>query len=435
MKSKLNEFFYKKNVLILGFGLEGHSTLNVLKDIDCEITIADRKLQITPDIEVYNLITGENYLSHLNDFDIIMKSPGIALKNDVSDEVKKKITSQTDLLLRFCDSKIIGVTGTKGKSTTSSLIYHFLRACGKDTMLIGNIGVPPLDKISEIKPDTVIVCEMSCHQLEYVKASPNIAVLLNIYPEHLDHYASFSDYKAAKQNIFMYQNSDDVLIANMECICDKMNMKNMKKITASFNIPCDVFIDGENLKVLDLYIPLEQINTTLKGNHNLFNIGIALACVKEAGCDIDFAVASLPSFKGLEHRLEYVGNINGVEYINDSISTVPQTVIAAVKAFDSVDTLILGGMDRGISYDKLTDFLNKGVVKNIIVMPDSGFRIADKLDRSAVNVFPVSNMIEAVSKAKEVATHRCILSPAAASYGFYKNFEERGRDFKQLILS
>ena len=140
------------------------------------------------------LCCGENYLNCLDDCDVIMKATGVILKNIVSDEIKAKITSQTDLFLRFCDNMIIGITGTKGKSTTSSLIKFFIEKSGKDTMLIGNIGVPPLERREEFTKDCVIVCEMSCHQLEYVKASPDVAVLLNIYPEHLDHYTDFAAY-------------------------------------------------------------------------------------------------------------------------------------------------------------------------------------------------------------------------------------------------
>ena len=186
MLNKLNDFFKGRRVLVLGLGREGRSTLDILKNIDCQIGIADRNLTVTDEISEYELYGGENYLDCLDKFDIIMKSPGIALLDKVSPEVKAKITSQTDLLLRFCENKIVGITGTKGKSTTSSLTCHILKNCGLDAVLIGNIGIPPLEKISEFNSNTIIVCEMSCHQLEYVKASPDISVLLNVFEEHLE---------------------------------------------------------------------------------------------------------------------------------------------------------------------------------------------------------------------------------------------------------
>ena len=160
---------------------------------------------------------------------------------------------------------------------------------------------------------------------------------------------------------------------------------------------------------------------------------MALAAAAENGCDLNKAIEAVSSFNGLEHRMETVRTVNGVKYINDSISTIPLAAINAVKTFNA-DTLIIGGMDRGINYDSLVEFLNKGIVENIICLPDSGYRIADML-KTPSKVFKVKDMEEAVKKASEEAKHCCVLSPAAASYGFYKNFEERGRHFKQLVAS
>lgn len=435
MKEKLHNFFRGKKVVILGFGREGRSTLELIKDFDCEIAIADINLQIDSSIEQYQLINGVDYLKNLNDFDIIMKTPGVVLKNKVSSEVKEKITSQTDLLLRFCENTIIGISGTKGKSTVSSLIYHLLVNNNCDAQLIGNIGIPPLQNIRQFNEKTIIVCEMSCHQLEYVRASPDIAVLLNIYPEHLDHYASFDDYQIAKEKIYMHQKTDDILITNIECIGDKMNMKNMRKITASYGVPCDIFADSHQLKVMENYIPLSDIHTSLKGAHNLFNIGIALAAAELTGVSVEKSLSVLDGFKGLEHRLESFANINGVEFINDSISTIPQTAIAALKAFDGVDTILIGGMDRGISYENLAEYIdNRSEVKNIIALPDSGYKMSELIKNPNITVSKAEDMAAAVQIAKKVSEKRCILSPAAASYGFYKNFEERGSHFKQLVL-
>ena len=183
---KLKAFFEGKKVVILGFGREGRSTLKLLGNCNCKsITVADMNPVPESETEGCTLCCGEDYLTCLDDCDIIMKAPGVILKNIVSDEIKAKITSQTDLFLRFCDNMIIGITGTKGKSTTSSLIKFFIEKSGKDTMLIGNIGVPPLERREEFTKDCVIVCEMSCHQLEYVKASPDVAVLLMFTPNTL----------------------------------------------------------------------------------------------------------------------------------------------------------------------------------------------------------------------------------------------------------
>ena len=435
MYNKIKSFFEGKRVVILGYGREGISTLKLISDMGCKsITIADKNEDVKNQIENaerYSFCLGEDYLSCLDDCDIIMKAPGIGLKNSVSEEIKEKITSQTDIFLQTCECKIIGITGTKGKSTTSSLIYHILKESGYDTMLIGNIGVPPLERMSEFKKDTVIVCEMSCHQLEYVKASPDVSVLLNIYPEHLDHYESFEAYADAKLNIFRYQTEKDTLIIGYE-VKEKADTK--AEITVA-GFGCGdigtrdngIFINGE-------FISADRIDTRLKGEHNLYNIAIAFYAAMKVGCTIEDCLKALPSFKGLAHRLEFVGTVNGAEYINDSISTAPQTAIAALKAYPDTDTLIIGGMDRGISYDELAEFLNgKTSVRNLIILPDSGKRAAKDVTNPDIEKLYADDMQMAVEIAKQVTRVRCILSPAAASYGFYKNFEERGSHFKALL--
>lgn len=430
--AELKRFFDNKNVVILGFGREGKSTLKLLRDMNCKsITIADKNELDPSQTEGCKLCCGENYLSCLDDCDIIMKAPGIGLKNTVTDSIKAKITSQTDLFLRFTESTVIGVTGTKGKSTTSTLIYSFAKACGKKTMLIGNIGVPPLEHIDEYTDDMLIVCEMSCHQLEYVKASPDISVLLNVYPEHLDHYESFEAYRNAKLNIFKYQNEDDTLI-----IADELkDLADTKADVYTVGFGCGDIGTKDGAIYLDgTVISKERISTRLKGEHNLYNIAIALFAAKKAGCDIETCLSYLPQFSGLEHRLEFVGVVNGAEYINDSISTAPQTAVAALNAYPDTDTLIIGGMDRGIPYDVLCDKLNGDTsVKNLIILPDSGKRAAQGVVNPDIKKLYADDMRQAVELAKQHTKVRCILSPAAASYGFYKNFEERGRHFKSLL--
>ncbi len=431
MRNKLEEFFKGKRVLILGLGREGRSTLDILKNIDCTIGIADRNLIATDELSEYELYLGENYLNCLGSFDIIMKSPGIALLNMVSDEIKAKITSQTDLLLRFRENTIIGITGTKGKSTTSSLTCHILKECGKNAILIGNIGIPPLERIDEFTEDTIIVCEMSCHQLEYVQASPDIAVLLNIFEEHLDHYVDFNAYKNAKENIYHFMDEKGTLIIGSDCVHEEFGFD---VLTASLdNGEADIYVTNDTLSINGIKIPISGISTKLIGHHNFYNIGIAMCVALALGCDKDKALEAVSTFNGLPHRLENIGTFGGVQYINDSISTCPSTAIAAVKSFDKVDTIIIGGMDRGIDYTELVSFINSSDIENIILLPDSGYRIYSELDGKKRNIYKAENLIDAVRYAKTVTKVRCLLSPAAASYGFYKNFEERGEHFKELV--
>lgn len=429
--NKLRPIFEGKRAVILGFGREGKVWLDILRRLDCcsEIAVADMnplELEV-PHVEP---ISGEHYLEECADFDLILQSPGVIVKNRLDAAAKTKIFTQTNALLSLKPCRIIGVTGTKGKSTTSSLIYHFLQACGIPSMLIGNIGVPPLERLEEMSPETVAVCEMSCHQLEFARHSPDIAVLLNIFPEHLDHYVDFKAYAEAKRNIARFQRDGDCAFANAELF----PVEGGGSIySCAFGKEADVWTDGSSLFLFGERIPEDKLRTRLCGKHNLYNIAAALAAVSKAGADIETCLAALPEFKGLEHRLERVATINGVEYVNDSISTVPEAAIAAVNAFDGADCLILGGMDRGISYDVLGDFLNTGVVENVILLPDSGKRIGKLISNRRVNVIAASDMEKAVSLAARLAKRRVILSPASASYGFYRNFEERGMHFKELV--
>jgi UDP-N-acetylmuramoylalanine--D-glutamate ligase len=418
----MKNFFTNKTVLVLGLGLEGRSTFDILRNISCEIIVADKNPEAVKGLNC-KTYTGENYLDALYDseVDIIMKSPGISFKGlEIPAEIKAKITSQTDLLLRFRRNKIIGITGTKGKSTVSSLIEHILTSCGKEAALIGNIGVPPLAK--QFTPETILVTEMSCHQLEFVQASPDVAVFLNLYEEHLDHYNSFADYRAAKENIFLHQKSGDLLIYLDELESPKLLSTKSEKLALSYK-------NAGNYK------------SKLPGEHNNYNISVALEVCKRFNCDEKIMLEAVESFCGLPHRLEFVAVINGAEYVNDSICTIPRAAVLAVEAFPDTDTLILGGMDRGVDYSELVNFLlnldktKKCDIINLVVLPDSGHKVANMLKHSVLNIFYAQNMEDAVQYAVKVTKRRCILSPAAASYNTYKNFEERGEHFKALVRS
>lgn len=429
--SELKPIFCGKRCVILGFGREGKIWLDILQRLGCcaEIAVADMNEVNVP--EGVTLHCGADYLAACTGYDLILQSPGVIIKDKFDRDTKAKILTQTELLLRLKPCRIVGITGTKGKSTTSSLVYHFLTACGFDAMLIGNIGVPPLARLEEMTPDTVAVCEMSCHQLEFVHHSPDTAVLLNIYPEHLDHYVDFNAYAEAKRNIVRFQQENDTAVIGADCVPE---CAPARVLTAVFGAGADVCTDGSKITLCGREIPPEKIRTQLRGKHNMYNIAAALAAAQAMGADADKCLESLPLFKGLEHRLEYVAEKNGVEYINDSICTIPEAAIAAVNAFDDgADCIILGGMERGIPYDKLGDFLNTGVVEHVILLPDSGRRIGELVTNTYVKLHPAADMEQAVNIASAAAKRRVILSPAAASYGFYKNFEERGRHFKALV--
>ena len=450
MIDKLLEYLENKKILILGFGKEGISTYKFIRKHfpNKKIYIADKtnanEEMILKDKNV-DINFGDNYLDNLKDFDIIMKSPGISFVNIEIKDFKDKIKSELELFLEFIDVTTIGVTGSKGKSTTSSLIYQILKDQNKDTVLMGNIGVPVFDCIEDIRESTIVVLEMSSHQLEYMDVSPNIAILLNIYEEHLDHYKSIKEYAEAKINIGRFQKENDYFIYNVdnkiikECI-DEIETLNDIKYEVSYN--GNLSNDNSNkVYIKDDYIYINEnkvynINDkrNLLGNHNLNNIMFVLAVCNILKLNSKKAKETISNFKGLEHRMEYVGKYNNIIYYNDSIATIPEATINSIRALKNVDTLILGGMDRGISYNEFIKFLNSGVVRNLICMPDTGYKIADSLNCSS-NIYKVETLEEAVELSKKITRKDkiCLLSPAAASYGFFKNFVEKGNKYKELV--
>ncbi|MEG1614023.1 MAG: UDP-N-acetylmuramoyl-L-alanine--D-glutamate ligase [Oscillospiraceae bacterium] len=425
--SQAYEYFKNKRVLILGFGREGRSTYNYIRKYlpDMPLAIADQN-HINLEDENTTLICGHEYMSVVNDYDIIMKSPGISVR-DVSIDEKVVVTCQMELFLKFALCKKIGVTGTKGKTTTSTLIYKMLKSAGIDACLIGNIGVPVFEKLDDSR-GMVAVIEMSSHQLEFVRTSPDVAVITNIYPEHLDHYKGFDGYVNAKLNILRYQTSQDVLISNAD---QKITDFTDRQIKAK-HIQISVNDDEEN----EFLSKLARLNANLKGRHNAQDIFFAAATASIVGASNEAIEKGVAEFYGIPHRMELVGEFRGIKFYNDCIATIPTAVMLAVDALEDVDTLIIGGMDRGLDY---TDFITKLVdskISNIICLPDTGYKIGKELEKlNKNNVFFADDMQKAVeiSFAKTAKGKSCLLSPAASSYNCYKNFEEKGNHFKELV--
>lgn len=446
MYQQILEKIRNKKIAILGFGLEGKSTYQFIrKYLDIPLTIIDKKNILESNEELLkedsNLtcIWGEDYLEHLEGFDLIMKSPGVITKD--IDTHLLPFTSQLELLLEVAASQIIGITATKGKSTTCTLTYEALKKNGKDAYLLGNIGNPIFDDIEKFTEDTILVIEMSALQLEFVKHSPHIAAILNLYQDHLDHSGTVEHYHANKLNIFKYQKEFDYRI-----YCEDIEPLNSYMNDSYLGIPYAITLedkDGANVVFFrDNKIFLSQKELfdcnqefSLLGEHNLRNIMVVLAISEILGLDLEKTKEAILDFKPLEHRIEYVGTYHDILYYNDSIATIPMATISALKALKNVDTLIFGGMDRGIDYQELIDYLNLGTVRNLICMPTTGHKIGKLIDNKNVNCYFVDTLEEAVLKAKEVTLkkHICIMSPAASSYEYFKNFEEKGKAYKNLV--
>ena len=413
-----------KSILLIGFGREGRSSLEYIRKYlpEKEITISDRN-EIKTDDRFVKKITGEKYLEKINDFDIVFKSPGVSVKDiDIFD--RKKITCQTDLFLKFAPCKKVGITGSKGKTTTSTLIYSMLKEAGIDARLIGNIGVPVFECLEDVREDTVAVIEMSSHQLEFCSSSPSVAVFTNIFEEHLDHYTGgFSGYVNAKTNIARFQTENDTFIYN-----------------ASSDIPKYVNLDEIKSRKIAVQPEKEEVtveNEHLLGEHNKADILLSSAAAKCFGVTEDRIEKAVKNFGGIEHRMEKVGTFKGITFYNDCIATIPYAVISAVRALKNVGTLIIGGKDRGLDYSEFTAEIMNENIENIICMRDTGYKIGEELKKrgSNSNIFFAEDMDDAVRTAYEKTRKGkiCLLSPAASSYNVYKNFEEKGKHYKQLV--
>lgn len=425
---------------ILGFGREGNSTYNFIRKYlpNKLIYILDEK-EISLDDEYtvykkYNRITED-----LIEFDLIIKTPGISLKDIDIEKVKDKLTSQIELLLEVNKQNVIGITGTKGKSTTSSLIYNIIKDQGRKVFLVGNIGVPALDQIEEYK-DALIVTEMSSHQLEFVKTAPHIGIILNLFQDHLDHAGSVKHYHECKMNMLLKQDSNDIGIFDADNYYLKEITKDIDFKQTILNVSnereTNIYLKDNNIYLNgNLLVNANDIKRNILGDHNLKNIMYALLVTSLLNLDFEKAYQTISEFKSLEHRMELVGTYKDIIFYNDSIATIPEAVINACKTLKDVDTLIFGGQDRGIDYTSLIEYLNEGNIRNLICMPTTGFTIADKLTNKNINIYKIETLEEAVTKAFEVTDKNkiCLLSPAAPSYEYYKNFEEKGNAYKNLI--
>ena len=453
MRERIKSIIDGKTLLILGFGREGKSTYKLIRRYfpNKNLTISDKNSELLKENEFLasddklSLICGENYLNTINTFDLIIKSPGISFK-DVEIKNKETVSSQTDIFMRLFAKQVIGITGTKGKSTTSSLLFEILSAYNHDTVLIGNIGLPSFEIADKISENTIIIYELSSHQLEYISVAPAISVLLNIFQEHLDHYKSYEDYQLAKFNIASKQNKENSFIFNEDdkLIKHLMNNYEIKSKQYGFSVTheSDCFIQNNILS----YRQNEQIeeifdlsNTLrLKGEHNYKNIMAAVVCCKIVGVPNELINEKILSFKGLPHRLELLETNSSIKFYNDSIATIPEATIEAVRTLGNVDTLILGGYDRGIDYSHLVSFIGKADIKNIILLGKVGELLMtelQKLDNLKSLLFLTNNFSEIgrLIKNNTKAGSVCLLSPAASSYDMFKNFEHRGDMFKKIV--
>lgn len=447
-----------ENILILGFGREWKTSYNFIRKHlpNKHLTILDENQIWEIDDENTDILIEKINVERLKQFDLIVKTPWISFKWMNIEWLN--ITSQLELLLEVDRQNVIAITGTKGKSTTTTLLYEVVKNQKENTFLLWNIWVPIFEQIENFDEDSTLVIECSSHQLQYIKTSPHIAILLNLYPEHLDHYNSLEEYYNSKLKIFRFQKEWDYSIFDSQVAeyISNMRPKNIE-IGKDIHVQWDFVVINraslckggaeqseavgwENwtpsipLHKGDSTVKIYNINTkrNLLGDHNLRNIMNIFAVCDILGLDTKKATKIIWEFKPLSHRMELVWTFDGVTYYNDSIATIPESTINSLKSIKNVSTLLIGWMDRWINYDILVDFINNSDIKNIICLPKTWHDLLPKIKK---NTYKVDSMEQAVDIAKKVTEKWtvCLLSPAASSYTFFKNFEERWNVFKDLV--
>lgn len=425
--------FEGKKICIWGYGIEGKSTYAFIRKLfpEMELTIADggKGLEIAKDSTVHTICINDKDCD-FSKYDLVMKAPGIVLKDNQSSE---NISGEAQLFLKHYRNQTIGITGTKGKSTTTSLVHALLSEKYK-TVLVGNIGVACFDAIDEMENGAYAAFEISCHQLEYCQTSPHIGVYLNLFEEHLDHYGSFIKYGDAKFNNIKYMQEGDIAI--MHEMLDAYGYLDQAPVKTVL-IGKDIYAHGTDITIPNKTLSIHDCS--LKGEHNYQNLAVAWYIADALGIDEQQVLDACRKFHPLHHRLEYLGCKDSIHYVNDSISTIGQACIQALQSIDKVDVVLVGGMDRGIDYQDLERYLHERNDVQVIFMYATGHRIYEEMKEKNLlreHLYEVEDLKQAMELAKKICRkdYTILLSPAASSYDHFKNFEERGDVFKELAF-
>lgn len=439
MNKKFQEFKEKlttSKIAIIGLGVSNLPLLEYLYNLSCDVTIfQDNKLEI--DISKYNYPIHYG-LKELKGFDIIFRSPGcLPSREELQEEISRGayVTTEVAEVVRLTPSKVIGITGSDGKTTTTTLINLVLKANGYNTYLGGNIGTPLFTQIENMKENDIVVLELSSFQLMDMKTSPEIAVITNISPNHLDKHKDYEEYIKAKENIF--RNNDGILVLNYD-------NEVTNKITSSREIryfsketTTNAFYIHENNIYFQGKLIIDTSQLQIKGLHNYENICACLSAIYDM-IDLDTSVKAITDFKGVEHRIEFVREINGVKWYNDSVSSSPTRTIAGLNSFKEKIVLIAGGYDKNLDYTPLAEPILKKVSKLILFgnTKDKIYQaVINKKKEESLDIYICNTLEEVVSIAHQVSIPKEIVlfSPASASFDMFKNFADRGKQFKDLV--
>lgn len=452
---KFKEFIKDKNVAVVGIGVSNIPLINYLADLGARVTALDKKTMDKLDTGLVSnfksrsvrLVLGEVYLDDLTGFDLIFKTPSMRIDNPAFVKAKEAgviITSEMEEFVKYCKGKIFGITGSDGKTTTTTVVYNILKEEGYKAWVGGNIGTPLFTKIEEIKEEDMVVLELSSFQLMTMDVSTDIAAVTNLSPNHLDMHRDMEEYVNSKKNIFKFQGNNDLLVLNKENQITNSLDKEANGRVIKFSSK-DVIENGAYLADDVLYLKGKPVcnrcDIKLKGIHNVENMLTAFCIVSEYASISSMAKVAT-TFTGVEHRCEFVRELEEVKYYNDSIASSPTRTVAGLNAFEKPVILISGGYDKNIPFDQLA-FEGYHKIKTIILLGATKEKIKEQFIRLkeekgiSVPIIEVDSLEEAIYKAREISSKgdMVTLSPACASFDMFPNFEARGNKFKEIVLN
>ena len=454
---EFNEYIRFRKVAVIGLGVSNLPLLEYLYNKKAQVTVFDeRTLEEIPEetinkINTYEFDTffGKNCLENLNGFNVIFRSPScLPTRPELQKEADRGaiVTTEVEMLMEMCPCKIIGVTGSDGKTTTTSLINAILQHAGYKTFLGGNIGTPLFTKLPEMEPNDIVVLELSSFQLMNMNISPDIAVITNITPNHLNIHKDYQEYIDAKKCIFKNQKENGILILNYDNDitreCSKEANGKVIFFSSKTKLDSGFIVDDDIIKECNDGIRKHILNTDeviLRGNHNFQNIATALAATKTL-VDTDVAVEAIKKFRPVEHRIEFVREIDGVKWYNDSASSSPTRTISGLNAFKENIILIAGGYDKNLEYEPLAKpVIDK--VSTLILIGQTAEKIYDVVknesekENKKININMCDTLEQTIEIAKKSAKKGDVVlfSPASASFDMFKNFVDRGNKFKDLV--
>ena len=454
---EFNNFIRFRKVAVIGLGVSNLPLLDYLYEKKAKVTVFDQRNIDNIPKEVMDKITtysfefsfGNNYLEKCINFDLIFRSPScLPTTKELKAEAERGaiVTTEIEMLMEMCPAKIVGITGSDGKTTTTSLIYSILKEAGYNTYLGGNIGVPLFTKLPEMKPEDIVVLELSSFQLMGMQVSPNISVITNITPNHLNIHKDYEEYIEAKKNIFKSQDENGILVLNYDNEitrnCEKEANGEVIFFSSKEKLENGYIVDEKVIKECEDKLRKHLLNSNdvnLRGIHNLENICAALAATRTL-VDTDVAIKAIKEFKSVEHRLELVEEIDGVKWYNDSVSSSPTRTIAGLNSYDEEIVLIAGGYDKNLDYTPIAKPIVEKV-KTLILLGQTSGKIFEAVKKELENqnktmdIYMCSSLSETVDLAKKVAKpgQVVLFSPASASFDLFKDFADRGEKFKEEV--